>query len=253
MQKQIESSSQSKGQQFFVKKGEKRRLRFLADFNDAEVVTFHNNWEKRIEKPCLKHYDKKCPLCKDDSMKTYEMYAWPVWDYDANKVKIFLYKCTAFSPIPSIISIFEDYDSIMGRDIIIKRINLGDNTRYEANALDKSKFKFKKNVKGEIPDEEEFFKLLAEMYELFEDDYDGDDDDEDEDDDYDEDDDDDDEMSLQEQLEDMDFDDLKSVAIELKIKVKKSHREKPKKLIKLILEEDEDDIAEAIEESQIPF
>jgi hypothetical protein len=115
----IKKSGQSKRDFIYFREGEKRRIRFLTEFEDAEEVTFHGNWEKGISVPCQELFGRDCEYCGDDSLKDSANYAWCVWDYEDNCVKIFMFKVNNCSPVPQLTSMYENYGTITDRDYVI--------------------------------------------------------------------------------------------------------------------------------------
>ena len=93
MKERIKSSGTSKKDVFYVAADSKRRIRFLQELDTGYEFKFHTHWERGINALCCEHYHQDCPYCADtdENMKESTMYAWNVWDYDANKVVILLF------------------------------------------------------------------------------------------------------------------------------------------------------------------
>ena len=76
-----QNAGSSRSKFFYVKDGEKRRIRFLEDMDDGREVTFHDNFEANINVPCQEIFGRECPYCDEEGLRTRTMYAWSVWDY----------------------------------------------------------------------------------------------------------------------------------------------------------------------------
>src|SRR5690554_4476012 len=81
----IKNSGSGKQGIFYLRADTKKRIRFLADLDDAVKVVFHDKWGE-VNTPCLKHYGKSCKYCKRDDIRTRDNFAWPVYSYDDKKV-----------------------------------------------------------------------------------------------------------------------------------------------------------------------
>lgn len=176
MKERISKAGQSKESTFYVKDGNKVRVRFLTDMEDGIGVTFHSKWQE-FNHICQKYYGKECPGCKNKEAQTYDAFAYTIYNYESKRKEIFLFKANKASPIPALINIYETYGTICDRDIVVARNGSGTGTTYSAIPMDKSKFK------GD--DKEQFSKkkILKKLYEMFPCNEDLDDEDEEEDDD----------------------------------------------------------------------
>ena len=125
----------------YWKDGDKKRIRFLNDMEEGQKVIFHSNWEERITALCLEQVGKKCPYCGDDRCKDKKMFAWSVYDYESEDVKIVMFagssKC---SPVLNLASMYEDYGTLTDRDYNIKREGKQLDTNYSVIPMDKKKF-----------------------------------------------------------------------------------------------------------------
>lgn len=162
MKNEINKSGGSKGKIFYVKKDTKRRIRFLWDCEDAMALVFHDSYAENINVLCQEEIGKDCPYCGREDLRTRKFFAWPVWDYDAKDVKIFMYPASNFSPVPSVISMYETYGTLLDRDFMIDRKGDGTNTSYTVIPMDKSKFRQTKENKA--PSEKEITKIVAKAY-----------------------------------------------------------------------------------------
>lgn len=134
-------SGGSKGKLFYIREGEKKRIRFLTDMSDGLDVTFHDNFELGINAPCQELYGRDCPYCDDDSVRTRSMYCWSVWDYDANEVKLFMYAVNNCSPVPGMVALFENYGTLTDRDYVIGVQGKQQNKTFSVIPQDKVKFR----------------------------------------------------------------------------------------------------------------
>lgn len=131
------------GKIFWVKSDDKRRVRFITDFEDAVKIPWLNCWDKNINCPNPNFFGKNNPYENDDGVKDSYMYMWQVYDYDSNEVKPFLYKPNQCSPIPHLAVMFETYETICDRDYVINCSGSGTTRTMPVVAMDKAKFRQK--------------------------------------------------------------------------------------------------------------
>lgn len=121
--KEIQSESKKGGgalsKVFWVKSGDKRRVRFLTDFEDAVKVPWLSNFQRKIGCVNPTFYGGKNPYENDEEVKQETMYMWQVFDYESNSVKPFIYKATQCTPVPHLAVAFETYGTICDRDYMI--------------------------------------------------------------------------------------------------------------------------------------
>lgn len=134
-------SGGNKGKLFYIREGEKKRIRFLTDMDDGLDVTFHDSFEAGINTPCQDLYGRDCPYCDDDSVRTRSMYCWSVWDYDAKEVKLFMYAVNNCSPVPAMIALHENYGTLCDRDYVIGVSGKQQNKTFSVIPQDKAKFR----------------------------------------------------------------------------------------------------------------
>lgn len=210
MKQKINKAGNSKGSMFFLKSGNKVRVRFLTDMDGANkpaVVKFHSKWQE-FNHPCMRYFGKSCPNCKNDDAAHYETYNFTVYNYESKQREILSHKATKASALPALIGLYEAYGTITDRDIVITRNGSGFDTSYTAVGLDKKEFRGKGKVKAFTKKE-----LLKKLFEAFP--YEGDED----------------EFEEEDEFEDDDFEEEKPK--------KKKTASKSKK--KPPVEEDEDD------------
>lgn len=206
----IANAGKSRKSMFYVKDGQKRRIRFLTDFEEGVRITFHDKFGE-VNTPCLKQYGKECEFCEVEGLRTRDLFAWSVYDYEAKEVRVFMYAANAFSPVLQIVEYFESLGTLLDQDFVISRRGQGTDTSYVAMGQAPKKFKIAAKPFSKK-------KLMALVWDANGpgalDDYDDYDEDEepkkkrrkpvDDDDDYDEDDDDDDDDVEDEEDEDSD-------------------------------------------------
>lgn len=137
----VKKSGSNKGKIVFIKEGAKGRFRFLQDMDEGLEIIFHDSYDKGINYPCRENYGKDCPGCDDEDLRTRSMYAWSVYDYDANDVKVFLYAVNNCSPLPAIAAMYETYGTLTDRDFVISRTGKAQNTSFSVVPMDKQKFR----------------------------------------------------------------------------------------------------------------
>lgn len=163
MKDRIKNSGTSKKDIFYVAADSKRRIRFLQELDTGAEFKFHTHWERGVNALCGEVYGVDCPYCADtdEGMREYTMYAWSVWDYDAGKVQILLYKATGVTPVPAFIEFFEEYGTICDRDYTIKKVGKGVSGNITVIPGEISKFK---NSKAKPWNEKQMIKILREAY-----------------------------------------------------------------------------------------
>lgn len=161
IKRDVKKSGSSKGKFIYFKEGQKARIRFLQDIDDGMEVTFHDSYEQGINVPCREHFGKNCPYCEQDGLRTRSQYIWSVWDYEAKEVKLFMFPVNSFSPVPSLMAMYDNYGTLMDRDFIISRSGTQTNTSYSVVPMDKAKFR---NDKAKPYSESQVYKFLDKAY-----------------------------------------------------------------------------------------
>lgn len=157
----VKKAGSNKSKFIYFREGEKRRIRFLNDMEDAVVITMHNNFEEGINAPCRKHFGKDCPLCDREDMRTRDNYVWSVWDYDANEVKLFMFAVNRCSPIPALMAMYENFGTLCDRDYIINVQGRQLDKTYSVINMDKQKFR---NTKAKPYTEKQILKMLDQAF-----------------------------------------------------------------------------------------
>lgn len=177
MKERISRSGSKKSQIFYLKKDGKCRVRFLQDMNDGVMVQFHDKFGE-FNHVCLKYFGEDCPNCKNKEARTTDQFVWSVWNYETKRVELFVFKANKASPIPALVSMFENYGTICDRDYVIQRNGSGFETNYSVIPMDKKKFKGEE----EAYTKKKMLKILMDAFPVDDEDIETDDeDDEDED------------------------------------------------------------------------
>lgn len=134
----------NRGKIMFFKEGTKIRVRFLTDMDDGMEIKFHDSFAAGVNVPCQELFDRVCEYCDDESLRTRSMYAWSVWDYEAKEVKVMLFAVNSNSPVPALLSMYDNYGTITDRDYVISRTGTQTNTAYGVVPMDKVKFRNEK-------------------------------------------------------------------------------------------------------------
>lgn len=151
----------NKGKFFYVKDGDKRRIRFLQDMEDGKEITFHDSFEANVNIPCQEIFGRKCAYCDEEGLRTRVLYAWSVWDYDAKNVKILMYAMNNCSPVGAIAAAYETYGTLLDRDYVISCTGKGKDKVMNVMPMDKEKFR---NDKAKPFSEKAFFEILDKAY-----------------------------------------------------------------------------------------
>ena len=157
----VKKAGSNKSKFIYFREGEKRRIRFLSDMEDAIVITMHNNFEKGINAPCRKYFGKDCPLCDEEDMRTRDNYVWSVWDYDSNEVKLFMFAVNRCSPIPALMAMYENFGTLCDRDYIVNVQGRQLDKTYSVINMDKQKFR---NAKAKPYTEKQILKMLDQAF-----------------------------------------------------------------------------------------
>ena len=158
---QVKKSGTNKGKFLYFKSGTKVRVRFLDDMEEGHKVKFHDSYAAGINVPCQEIFDRECPYCDDDELRTRDQYAWCVWDYDAKEVKILMAPVNQCSPVPALVSMYEAYGTLCDRDYVITKSGQQQSTSFAVVPMDKAKFR---NEKAKPLSETAFLKLLDKAF-----------------------------------------------------------------------------------------
>lgn len=140
----IQKSGTNRGKFLYLKEGDKVRVRFLSDMEDGLEIPFHDSFALGINVPCQEVFGRDCEYCSNDDLRTRSQYAWSVYDYESEEVKILMAAVNQCSPVPQMAAVYESYGTLTDRDYEIKRQGKGQNTTYTVLPLDKKVFRNKK-------------------------------------------------------------------------------------------------------------
>lgn len=158
---EVKKSGTNKGKFLYFKSGTKVRVRFLDDMDNGHKVTFHDSFTAGVNVPCQETFDRECPYCEDDELRTRDQYAWSVWDYDAKEVKILMAPVNQCSPVPALVSMYEAYGTLCDRDYVITKSGQQQSTTFSVVPMDKAKFR---NEKAKALSESAFLKTLDKAF-----------------------------------------------------------------------------------------
>ena len=147
MRQRIQRQGASREGIFFIKKGEKKRIRFLVDLDKGLKVVFHDKFGE-INVPCRSHFGANCPHCENEELRTRDNFAWPIYNYDDKRVQIFMFKANENTPVPHLLALFEEFETLLDRDIIIGRQGERFDTVYSVIPMDKKRFSLGDKVKA---------------------------------------------------------------------------------------------------------
>lgn len=254
MKERIKNSGSSRKEIFYVGADAKKRVRFLQELDDGFEFKFHLHWNRGVNALCAEQYGGDCPYCAetDEEMKEITMYVWNVWDYDANAVRVLLYKATGITPVPQMIEFSEEYGTVCDRDYTIKKTGKGVGSSITVIPSEVSKFR---NSKAKPFNYKQIIKLLQAAYPINEEDS-SKEDDEDErpakakakgkaqekknkkr------------EKTIEEKLQELNLSDLRDIAIEIGISKKELKGLDEEELVELLIDDyEEEDLEEAYED-----
>ena len=141
IKKDVKKSGQNKGKFIYFREGQKQRIRFLQDMDEGLQITFHDSFEQSINVPCQEHFNRECPYCDDDTVRTRNQYIWSVWNYETNEVQLFMFPVNNCSPIPSLVAMYETYGTLVDRDYVISVSGKQQNKTFSVVPMDKVKFR----------------------------------------------------------------------------------------------------------------
>lgn len=153
----------ARGNFFFVKDGDKARVRFLQDIDDGLEIVFHDSYKMNINVPCQRVFGRSCSYCDSQELRTRSMYAWSIYNYDFDDVQILMYAVNQCTPIGQLIAIYEQYSTITDRDFVISCTGKHQNKAFSVLPLDKMAFR---NAKIHPFSREAMLKYIDEAYPL---------------------------------------------------------------------------------------
>ena len=157
----VKKAGTSKGNFTFIREGQKIRVRFLQDMDDGMEITFHDSFADSINVPCQESFDRECPYCEDDRVRTRSQYIWCVYNYESKKVELFMFPVNNCSPVPALLAMYDTYGTITDRDYVISVSGKGPDKKYAVVPMDKAKFR---NEKAKPFSESKILSLLDKAY-----------------------------------------------------------------------------------------
>ncbi len=157
----VKKAGTSKGNFTFIREGQKVRVRFLQDMDDGMEVTFHDSFADGINVPCQEIFDRECPYCDDDRVRTRSQYIWCVYNYETKKVELFMFPVNNCSPVPALLAMYDTYGTIIDRDFVISVSGKGPDKKYAVVPMDKAKFR---NEKAKPFSEKKILQILDKAY-----------------------------------------------------------------------------------------
>ena len=157
----VKKSGTNKGKFLYFREGAKIRVRFLNDMDDGMEVVFHDSFERGINVPCQELFERDCPYCDDEDLRTRSQYVWSVYDYDSKEVKLFMFPVNNCSPIPALMAMYENYGTLTDRDYIISTTGRQQNKTFSVVPMDKVKFR---NEKAKPYSEKSILKMLDKAF-----------------------------------------------------------------------------------------
>lgn len=137
----VKKGGQNKRKFTYFNEGQKQRIRFLQDMDEGMEIPFHDSYELGINVPCQELFDRECPYCDDESLRTRNQYVWSVYNYEAKEVQLFMYAVNNCTPIPALMAMYENYGTLTDRDYIISVTGKAQNKTYSVVPMDKVKFR----------------------------------------------------------------------------------------------------------------
>jgi hypothetical protein len=158
---QVKKQGANKGKFLYLKPGVKVRVRFLQDMEEGIKVLFHDSYALGVNVPCQEIYNRECKHHDNEDLRHRDMYMWTVWDHDAKEERILLAAVNQCSPIPSLVSMYETYGTLLDRDYVLTKVGSGQGSSVSVVPMDKAKFK---NKEAKPFSESKMLKLLDKAY-----------------------------------------------------------------------------------------
>lgn len=156
-----QKSGQNKSKFMYFRDGDKKRIRFLQDMEDGWEVAFHDSFEAGVNVPCQEVFGRRCQYCGEEGLRTRSQYAWSVYDYESNEVKILMHPMNNCSPLGSIAAAYENYGTLLDRDYVIGVTGKQQNKQFSVMPMDKNKFR---NEKAKPLSKSAFLKILDKAF-----------------------------------------------------------------------------------------
>ena len=143
----VSRSGSSKASFFYVREGEKKRVRFLQELDDGYALDFYKTkWgaEEFQFFASPENFGEDDPYAESEDYVKQVQYCWSVWDYDSEEVKVFMYASNRCSPIPPLIALNDTYGSVTDRDFVVSTTGKRVDKTYQIVPMDKAAFRNKK-------------------------------------------------------------------------------------------------------------
>lgn len=157
----VKKGGQNKRKFTYFKEGQKQRIRFLQDMDEGMEIPFHDSYELGINVPCQELFDRECPYCDDESLRTRNQYVWSVYNYEAKEVQLFMYAVNNCTPIPALMAMYENYGTLTDRDYVISVTGKAQNKTYSVVPMDKVKFR---NAKAKPYSDKAVLQMIDKAY-----------------------------------------------------------------------------------------
>lgn len=157
----VKKAGANKGKFIYFREGQKQRVRFLTDMDDGMEIVFHDSFSEGINVPCQEIFDRECPYCDNDNVRTRSQYAWSVYNYETKEVQVFMFPVNNCSPIPALMAMYENYGTLTDRDYVISVSGKGPDKSYSVVPMDKVKFR---NDKAKPLAEKAILKMLDKAF-----------------------------------------------------------------------------------------
>lgn len=161
IKKEAAKSGSNKSKIFYLKDGQKARVRFLDDMDDGMEIVFHDSYEAGVNVPCQEQLGRSCEYCDDDTLRTRSQYAWTVYDYESKQVKIMLYAVNNCTPVGALMAMYETYGTLTDRDYVLSVSGKGSDKTFSVVPMDKNKFR---NPKAKPLSEETIFDIIDKAF-----------------------------------------------------------------------------------------
>lgn len=159
----VAKSGSNKEKILYVRNDSKVRVRFLQEFSEGYQFNFHDSFEKGVNTICQEELGKTCPLCGEESLRTRILYAWSIYNFDTKRVEIMLFAVNNCTPVSNLLSMYENYGTIMDRDYVLSKSGKQQNTTYSVIPMDKEKFR---NTKAKPYTKSAVLKILDKAFAL---------------------------------------------------------------------------------------
>lgn len=162
----VAKSGANRAKILYVRSDNKVRVRFLQELDDGYSFVFHDNFNEGVNCFCPKNFDEDndCIYCDgeaDVQVRTRNLYAWSVYNYDTKQVEVALFAVNQCTPVNQLIMMSETFGTIMDRDYVLAKSGKQQTTTYAVIPQDKEKFR---NPKAKPMSQEAVAKILSEAF-----------------------------------------------------------------------------------------